>query len=84
MQSNKYTVDRFEGGMAVLLQRDDETIEKVVPKEALGPRIAEGDILHVTFNDNGEVIKSEFLKEETEEARQRSARLLKKLQGESM
>ncbi|MFL6559893.1 MAG: DUF3006 domain-containing protein [Bacillus sp. (in: firmicutes)] len=84
MRSDKFTVDRFDEGFAVLLQRDNETIEKVVPKALLGATTAEGDILLVTFNHAGEVVKSEILTEETEQARRQASRLLSKLQNKPL
>ncbi|WML48409.1 DUF3006 domain-containing protein [Neobacillus sp. PS3-34] len=81
MKSNKFTVDRFEEEKAVLLQRDDETIEKIVAKKLLGTSVSEGDILLITFSDNGNVEKSELLKEETEQAREQANKLLEKLKN---
>ncbi|MGG3737522.1 DUF3006 domain-containing protein [Aeribacillus pallidus] len=81
MNSIKYTIDRFEGDYAVLLQRDDETIEKIISREELGDSFVEGDILLLTFDNEGKLIKVKFLKEETAKARKRVNDLLNKLKN---
>lgn len=65
----KVTVDRFEGEIAVLLVRPEETQQILVPRELL-PGVAEGDLLEIT------VRKEEG---ETEEARERVSSLIEKL-----
>jgi hypothetical protein len=77
VRSVKYTLDRFEGDLAVLLERDNETNEKVIPKNVLGS-VNEGDILTITYH--GEMIyEVEVHKEETLKARQAAKDLLEKL-----
>jgi hypothetical protein len=65
----KVTVDRFEGEVAVLLVRPEETQQVLVPR-ALLPGVREGDILELTLR------KEEG---ETREARERAASLIERL-----
>lgn len=71
MNPNKYTIDRYDEGFAVLLLRDDENIQRLVPREALDGFAQEGDILLVEFHDDGSLKNAEVLKEETEESKKR-------------
>ncbi|MBT2644695.1 DUF3006 domain-containing protein [Bacillus sp. ISL-41] len=75
----KYTLDRFEKDIAVLLFRDDETKELLISKVSLPPNAAEGDILFVEFNEDGNVQQIKLLEEETQAARQKVEELLNKL-----
>lgn len=75
----KYTLDRFEKEMVVLLFKDDETKELFISKESLPSNAAEGDILFVEFNVDGSVQRINLLEEETEAARQKVEDLLNKL-----
>jgi hypothetical protein len=45
----KATLDRFEGNMAVLLVRDDESIKFNVPIILLPDGVREGDILDISI-----------------------------------
>ncbi|WP_440949706.1 DUF3006 domain-containing protein [Methanosphaerula subterraneus] len=65
----KVTVDRFEGEIAVLLVRPEETQQILFPRELL-PGVEEGDILEITATRE---IR------ETEEARARVSSLIEKL-----
>ena len=75
----KYTLDRFEKDMAVLLFRDDETREVLISKESLPSNAVEGDILFIGFNEDGSVQQVKLLEEETQAARQKAEDLLNKL-----
>ncbi len=66
----KVTLDRFEDGCAVLLVRDDETIEIDLPACLLPGDCEEGDILDITIKRD---------KKSTEEARERVSGLIEKL-----
>ncbi|WP_053366533.1 DUF3006 domain-containing protein [Bacillus sp. FJAT-27245] len=79
MNSNKFTVDRFEGNKAILLKRDDENIELILSKSMLPGSVVEGDILLITLKEDGRVSKVEHLKAETQKARIRALELLNKL-----
>ncbi|KIY23864.1 MULTISPECIES: DUF3006 domain-containing protein [Mesobacillus] len=75
----KYTLDRFEKEMAVLLFREDETTEVLIGKESLPSSAEEGDILFVEFNEDDSVQEVKLLEDETEAARQKVEDLLNKL-----
>lgn len=77
---SKYTIDRFEGDFAVLLDRDNEEKQTLVLKEQLPLNIREGDILNVLWQDNTEKIeKVTVLQEETKSAKEKAEELLQKL-----
>lgn len=44
----KATVDRIEGGYAIIMLRDDELVQFPVPLELM-PGLAEGDILDIVI-----------------------------------
>lgn len=67
----KVTVDRFEGEIAVLLVRPEETKQILFPRELL-PGVGEGDILSITVQRE---------ENETEEARERVSSMIEKLKG---
>lgn len=45
----KATIDRIDEGIAVLISRDDDTLQVRIPARLLPPDCREGDILTVTF-----------------------------------
>lgn len=65
----KVTVDRFEGGIAVLLVRPEETQTILFPRELL-PGVEEGALLEVIVTPE---------REATREARKRTASLIDRL-----
>lgn len=75
----KYTLDRFEGDFAVLLLREDESIQTDVPRHQLPDEVKEGDILDVEFGKQNEVVNVSILKDETKAARERTKALLQKI-----
>jgi hypothetical protein len=77
-QSGKYTIDRFEGNLAVLLFRENESIEFEVPRAILPENIEEGSILRIDILD-GDIKSVVFLKEETATARKLNNELLQEL-----
>ena len=81
MNTGKYTVDRFEGNQAVLLFREDEMIQVLKNKNDLPANTAEGDILYLQFNEEGELLSSKVLEDETTKARQKVKNLLNKLKN---
>lgn len=72
----KYTVDRFEGDVAVLLEKGNEAVQKDVPKRHFPDNISEGDIVEET--DKGQ-LHYRILKEETTHARDKAKDLIEKL-----
>lgn len=79
MTKCKYTIDRFEGDLAVLLLRKDETIMIDVPRSQLPSNVKVGDILEVHFNSNRKIEKAVILKDETNAAKKTADDLLKKI-----
>jgi hypothetical protein len=78
IQSGKYTIDRFEGNLAVLLFRENELIELVVLRTTLPDDMEEGSILQVDIID-GDIKSVVYLKEETSTVRNRNDVLLQEL-----
>lgn len=76
--SGKYTIDRFEGNLAVLLFRSNERIELIAPRTSLPSQIKEGSIVQVDIED-GDIRSVFYLKEETETVRKRNDELLQEL-----
>lgn len=76
---DKYTLDRIiDNKVAILLLMDDETVQRDVSVEQL-PKVSEGDILEVTFNEDNTVKYATVLKKETEDTREQAEQLLKKI-----
>lgn len=81
----KYTVDRIEDGkIAVLLLRDNETVEKNAPISSLPSDVKEGDILEVSFNKDGNVDNARVMKQETRDALSKAEALLEKLKKKNI
>jgi len=76
---NQYTVDRFEGEVAVLLLRPEEEKVIEVPIKNLPSNLKEGDIIEVEFTKNHTVKSVAILKEETSSAKKRAEDLIQKL-----
>lgn len=83
MNTGKYTIDRFEGERAVLLYRQDESIEVVKHKSELPVGISKGDILFIEFNEESNIVSAEILKDETEQARKMATDLINKLKNKN-
>lgn len=81
MNSNKYTLDRYEDGFAVLLLKEDESVEKLVPEELLNATAKEGDVLVVSFDENAKIKNFTILEQETKELRERVSSLIEKLKS---
>lgn len=79
MNSNKYTLDRYEDGFAVLLLKEDESVEKIVPEESLNANAKEGDVLVVSFDENDKIKNFTILEQETKELSERVTALIDKL-----
>ena len=72
----KLQVDRFEGNLAVLLDREDHIYN--IPKDLFGFELHEGDYLE-TEMENNMPVSAVFLAEETLAARQKIHILMKKM-----
>ncbi|MFT4415334.1 DUF3006 domain-containing protein [Fredinandcohnia humi] len=79
MKSGKYTLDRFEGDIAVLLFREDESFEVEIQRTQLAPKAKEGDILRMEFNKDGILSGVQILQDETDKARKQANDLLERL-----
>jgi hypothetical protein len=73
-----YTIDRFEGGLAVLLFRENESIELLAPRTLLPGDLEEGSILQIDIV-SGNIKSVVYLKEETASVRSRNQQLLEEL-----
>ena len=74
MGSFKVTLDRIEGGTAILLLRDEESIKIDIPLFLLPPESREGDILDISIVRDVQ---------ETEAAKERVSALLDKLKNKN-
>ncbi|WP_408008447.1 DUF3006 domain-containing protein [Pseudalkalibacillus sp. A8] len=74
---NKYTVDRFEGDLVVLLMKGNESVQKDVPIHQFPKDIAEGDI--VKEESISGKIRYKILHDETDDARKKVNDLLNNL-----
>ena len=77
MKSNKYTLDRFEGGYAVFLKRPDETEQLIIHRNDIKVTVKQGDIVQI--DDSGDSYKMEVLEAETKAAQDRINDLLARL-----
>ncbi|WP_096199845.1 DUF3006 domain-containing protein [Bacillus sp. FJAT-45350] len=75
-----YTVDRIEETIAILLLREDEMIQKEVPLKELPSEIKEGDMVDISFRDNGTISKPVIILENnTKQAKKKADALLQKI-----
>jgi hypothetical protein len=79
IQSNKYTLDGFEGDVAIFLLREDETKEVIIPKAQLPGNFKKGDIVEIQFYRDGSIQSTVLLEVETEEARATANSLLSRI-----
>ncbi|MGE8080439.1 DUF3006 domain-containing protein [Peribacillus loiseleuriae] len=79
MKCAKYVIDRIEGDFAVLLLKEDESIQIDVSKDQLPTTIKEGDILDLQLSAGNEIINVRLRKEETNAAQKRAEDLLQKI-----
>ncbi|MFC7063791.1 DUF3006 domain-containing protein [Halobacillus seohaensis] len=73
----KYTVDRIEGDIVVLLYRDNEGIKKDASIDLFPKNIKDGDIVEEV--NEGNTISYRILKKETELQREKAKDLINKL-----
>ena len=79
MNSNKYTLDRFEGDYAVFLKYPNETESLLVPCSDLNDKVNQGDIVNILVKEN--TYKIEPLIEETTNQKEKVQQLLDKLKN---
>ncbi|ERN54334.1 DUF3006 domain-containing protein [Alkalihalophilus marmarensis] len=80
----KYIVDRIvDGQIAVLLLKDNEAVQRDINVTELPSHISEGDMLEVSFSEEGKIIEANLLKAETEDALNKAKSLLEKLKNKN-
>ncbi|KKB34159.1 DUF3006 domain-containing protein [Bacillus thermotolerans] len=78
MNSNKYTLDRYEDNVGVLLLKGDESQELLVDRDKLAGA-KEGDIVLIETDGDDEILKVTVLEEETKVTKEKVEGLLKRL-----
>lgn len=81
VNTNKYTVDRFEGDLVVLLLKSDESQQKLIRKSQLNEEVNKGDIVEIEFDESGTLLDFKILTEETKDMKSRVESLLTKLKN---
>lgn len=79
MNSNKYTLDRFEGDYAVFLKYPNETESLLVRSSELNDKVKKGDIVNISVKEDK--YKIEPLVEETMNQKERISQLLEQLKN---
>lgn len=80
MNSNKYTLDRVEGELAVFLKYPNETERLHIPISELDEEVKEGDIVLISIEND--TYKVERLVADTEKQREKVRGLLEKLKNQ--
>ncbi|SDO10338.1 Protein of unknown function [Psychrobacillus sp. OK028] len=79
MNSNKYTLDRFEGDFAVFLKYPNEKESIQIHCSKLNAQLNQGDIVNISSKEDKYEI--ELLIEETTNQKQRISQLLEQLKN---
>ncbi|WP_144511867.1 DUF3006 domain-containing protein [Bacillus sp. FJAT-22090] len=82
MNSNKYTLDRYEGNSAVFLKYTDETDRLHIHRSEINEGLKEGDIVCISLVDG--MYKIERLVEETQRQHEKIQGLLEKLKKQNL
>lgn len=77
MNSNNYTLDRFEAEYAIFLKRPNETEQLIIHQEDIHVPVKQGDIVNI--QDDGESYVIKVLEGETEAAEERIKHLMNQL-----
>ncbi|SFP72904.1 DUF3006 domain-containing protein [Salibacterium halotolerans] len=77
----KYTVDRLEGELAILLPAGDESIKKEILTKQLPAGLKEGDVIEVECNGDGIVREAVVNYQETKYRKQKAQSTLQKLKN---
>ncbi|SES42522.1 DUF3006 domain-containing protein [Psychrobacillus sp. OK032] len=80
MNSNKYTLDRLEGELAVFIKYPDEIERLHIPISELDENVKEGDIVLISIEND--TYKVERLVEKTEKQREKVQGLLENLKNQ--
>ncbi|WP_169908098.1 DUF3006 domain-containing protein [Metabacillus halosaccharovorans] len=79
MRRKIYTIDRFEKDLAVLLLREDETVQVNVLRSELPKGLEIGSLLEAEIDSEGHVLLYRVLDNETAIVRQSVRKLLDKI-----
>lgn len=77
----QYTLDQITDGQYVFLERPEEEIQLLIPKEDISTELKEGDI--VTISAIGDGYEIEVLQKVTEDTLKKVNDLLQKLQNKN-
>ncbi|WP_022794982.1 DUF3006 domain-containing protein [Marinococcus halotolerans] len=77
----KYTVDRLEGTLAILLLAGDESVQREIDREQMPNGLKEGDVVEIEWNSNGSIHSVMLKTEETEIKKEKARSLLHKLKN---
>lgn len=77
MNSNNYTLDRFEADYAIFLKRPNETEQLIIHRDDIHVSVKQGDIVSIV--DDGENYEIKVLAEETKAAEDRIKQLVNQL-----
>lgn len=77
MNSNNYTLDRFEADYAIFLKRPNETEQLIIHRDDIHVSVKQGDIVSIV--DDGENYEIKVLAEETKAAEDRIKQLMNQL-----
>ncbi|AYC28740.1 DUF3006 domain-containing protein [Paenisporosarcina cavernae] len=80
MNSNKYTLDRFEDGKAVFLSKEDES-KQVLLDDKIVSDLSEGDIVKLHVDPEGKWAVQCKLEDETAERKKEVNDLIEKLKN---
>ena len=83
MNSNKFTVDRIDEGIVVLLKKPLEVEQLLVPLEKIDIEVTEGDILLVTTKTDDSGYDITLLEEETSLSKNKINNLIEKLKNKN-
>lgn len=81
MNSNKFTLDRFEGDYAIFLRQPEETEQKIIHQTELNAEVKQGDI--VTIEEDGKRFLVKVLTDETATQKEKMSSLMQKLRDRS-
>lgn len=79
MKSTKFTLERYDGEFAVLLDKKDESKQELVERSKLESYAKEGDILDVEWNPDGSFKEASVLEIETEQRKSAVEDIINKL-----
>jgi len=83
MKSSKFTLDRYDGEFAVLLEKGNESHQELIDRSKLESYAKEGDILDVEWNSDGTFKEASVLEEETSNRKKDVSNLLEKLKNKN-